>query len=192
MNSNQTIARDHDRGGPADARRSFPSTPSKSCPRPTARRSRLLLSLTQYVDLCMPRGGEGLIRAVADCSEGAGDQTLQRRLPRLVDADADLKMAEDIALNAKVPAPRRLQRDGNAAGGPSRRRTVSCPRSAQRLGEKKVELRVRRPIAERILQLRTPQLRSPQSSRRHRAGLVHRIQRLHPERARGGRRAGGD
>src|SRR6266513_243429 len=28
-----------------------------------------LLSLTQYVDLCMPRGGEGLIRAVAECSK---------------------------------------------------------------------------------------------------------------------------
>src|SRR3954462_8017771 len=29
---------------------------------------RELLALTQYVDLCMPRGGEGLIRAVAECS----------------------------------------------------------------------------------------------------------------------------
>src|SRR5256885_11085571 len=28
-----------------------------------------LLSLTQYVDLCLPRGGEGLIRAVAECSK---------------------------------------------------------------------------------------------------------------------------
>src|SRR5471032_1052856 len=29
----------------------------------------ILLSLTQYVDLCMPRGGESLIRAVAECSK---------------------------------------------------------------------------------------------------------------------------
>src|SRR5882724_7273254 len=28
-----------------------------------------ILSLTQYVDLCMPRGGEGLIRAVTECSK---------------------------------------------------------------------------------------------------------------------------
>src|SRR5437867_3669353 len=28
-----------------------------------------LLSLTQFVDLCIPRGGEGLIRAVAKCSK---------------------------------------------------------------------------------------------------------------------------
>src|SRR6267154_3106967 len=28
-----------------------------------------LLSLPEYVDLCMPRGGEGLIRAVAECSK---------------------------------------------------------------------------------------------------------------------------
>src|SRR5213596_2858796 len=27
-----------------------------------------LLSLTQYIDLCLPRGGEGLIRAVTECS----------------------------------------------------------------------------------------------------------------------------
>src|SRR6266540_6011116 len=27
-----------------------------------------LLSLTQYIDLCMPRGGEGLVRAVTECS----------------------------------------------------------------------------------------------------------------------------
>ena len=29
----------------------------------------VLLSLTQYIDLCMPRGGESLIRAVAECSK---------------------------------------------------------------------------------------------------------------------------
>ena len=29
---------------------------------------KLLLSETQYVDLCIPRGGEGLIRAVTECS----------------------------------------------------------------------------------------------------------------------------
>ena len=27
-----------------------------------------LLALTELVDLCIPRGGEGLIRAVAECS----------------------------------------------------------------------------------------------------------------------------
>ena len=38
---------------------------------PTADREAIpaLLSLTQYVDLCMPRGGEGLIRAVTECSK---------------------------------------------------------------------------------------------------------------------------
>ena len=39
-----------------------------------------LLSLTQYVDLCMPRGGEGLIRAVTECSKVPA--SMSRRLSR--------------------------------------------------------------------------------------------------------------
>jgi glutamate-5-semialdehyde dehydrogenase len=64
-----------------------------------------LLSLTQYVDLCMPRGGEGLIRAVTECSKVPVIKHYKGVCHVFVDADADLKMAEEIAMNAKVQRP---------------------------------------------------------------------------------------
>jgi glutamate-5-semialdehyde dehydrogenase len=65
----------------------------------------VLLSLTQYIDLCMPRGGEGLIRAVAECSKVPVIKHYKGVCHVFVDAEADLKMAEDIAMNAKVQRP---------------------------------------------------------------------------------------
>jgi len=65
----------------------------------------ILLSLTQYVDLCMPRGGEGLIRAVADCSKVPVIKHYKGVCHVYVDAEADLKMAAEIAMNAKVQRP---------------------------------------------------------------------------------------
>ncbi len=64
-----------------------------------------LLSLTHYVDLCMPRGGESLIRAVAECSKVPVIKHYKGVCHVYVDAEADLKMAEEIALNAKVQRP---------------------------------------------------------------------------------------
>jgi glutamate-5-semialdehyde dehydrogenase len=100
-----------------------------------------LLSLTQYVDLCMPRGGEGLIRAVAECSKVPVIKHYKGVCHVYVDGEADLKMAEEIALNAKVQRPavcnamETLLVDRQVAG-------VFLPAVAQRLGEKRVELRV--------------------------------------------------
>jgi glutamate-5-semialdehyde dehydrogenase len=65
----------------------------------------ILLSLTQYVDLCMPRGGESLIRAVADCSKVPVIKHYKGVCHVFVDADADLKMAEEITMNAKIQRP---------------------------------------------------------------------------------------
>ncbi len=64
-----------------------------------------LLSLTQYIDLCMPRGGEGLIRAVAECSKVPVIKHYKGVCHVFVDADADLIMAQEIALNAKTQRP---------------------------------------------------------------------------------------
>ena len=64
-----------------------------------------LLSLTQYVDLCMPRGGESLIRAVTECSKVPVIKHYKGVCHVFVDADADLKMAGEIAMNAKVQRP---------------------------------------------------------------------------------------
>src|SRR5690349_21296 len=66
---------------------------------------RELLSLTQYVDVCMPRGGEGLIRAVAESSKVPVIKHYKGVCHVYVDAEADLKMAEEIAMNAKVQRP---------------------------------------------------------------------------------------
>lgn len=74
---------------------------------PTAEREAIpaLLSLTQYVDLCMPRGGEGLIRAVTECSKVPVIKHYKGVCHIFVDADADLKMAEEVVMNAKVQRP---------------------------------------------------------------------------------------
>src|SRR6266498_862939 len=74
---------------------------------PTADREaiRELLALTQYIDLCMPRGGEGLIRAVTECSKVPVIKHYKGVCHVYVDAEADLKMAEEIVMNAKCQRP---------------------------------------------------------------------------------------
>ncbi|MDX1952283.1 MAG: glutamate-5-semialdehyde dehydrogenase [Verrucomicrobiota bacterium] len=66
---------------------------------------RELLSLTELVDLCMPRGGEGLIRAVTECSKVPVIKHYKGVCHVYVDGEADLGMAEQIAMNAKVQRP---------------------------------------------------------------------------------------
>ncbi len=66
---------------------------------------RELLSLTLYVDLCMPRGGEGLIRAVTDCSKVPVIKHYKGVCHVYVDCAADLEMASRIVMNAKVQRP---------------------------------------------------------------------------------------
>ena len=109
---------------------------------PTADREAIpiLLSLTQYVDLCMPRGGEGLIRAVTECSKVPVIKHYKGVCHVFVDADADLKMAEEIALNAKVQRPAVC----NAMETLLVDKTVAetfLPQMAQMFADKKVELR---------------------------------------------------
>lgn len=64
-----------------------------------------LLSLTNYIDVCMPRGGEGLIRTVAECSKVPVIKHYKGVCHVYVDSEADLAMAEKIAMNAKVQRP---------------------------------------------------------------------------------------
>lgn len=64
-----------------------------------------LLSLTQYVDLCMPRGGESLIRAVTECSKVPVIKHYKGVCHVYVESHADLQMAENIVMNAKVQRP---------------------------------------------------------------------------------------
>ena len=64
-----------------------------------------LLKLEEYVDLIIPRGGEELIRFVAANSRVPVVKHYKGVCHVYVDDDADLDMAERIALNAKVQRP---------------------------------------------------------------------------------------
>jgi glutamate-5-semialdehyde dehydrogenase len=104
MNSNQLIARIMIEAG-KKALVHFPELAVQVVPVIDREAIPMLLSLTQYIDLCMPRGGEGLIRAVAECSKVPVIKHYKGVCHVFVDADADLKMAEEIAMNAKVQRP---------------------------------------------------------------------------------------
>ena len=101
---------------------------------------KVLLSLTQYVDLCMPRGGEGLIRAVAEASKVPVIKHFKGVCHVYVDAEADPAMAQAIVLNAKLQRPavcnamETLLVDRPLA-------PAFLPKVARQLAEKKVELR---------------------------------------------------
>jgi glutamate-5-semialdehyde dehydrogenase len=101
---------------------------------------RELLSLTQYIDVCMPRGGEGLIRAVAECSKVPVIKHYKGVCHVFVDRDADFSMAEKIVMNAKVQRPAVC----NAMETLLVDRAIApkfLPAIGAKLAEKKVELR---------------------------------------------------
>ncbi len=140
LNSNQLIAQTMIAAG-RKTNAAFPEHAIQVVPIADREAIPALLSLTQYVDLCMPRGGEGLIRAVAECSKVPVIKHYKGVCHVFVDADADLAMAEDIVLNAKV------QRPGvcNAMETLLLDRAIAAkflPVIDRRLAEKKVQLRV--------------------------------------------------
>jgi glutamate-5-semialdehyde dehydrogenase len=74
---------------------------------PTTARAAIpeLLSLTDYVDLCIPRGGEGLIRAVAECSRVPVIKHYKGICSVYIDAEADAAKAVAVTVNAKTHRP---------------------------------------------------------------------------------------
>lgn len=64
-----------------------------------------MLKLNKYLDVIIPRGGAGLIRTVVENSTVPVIETGTGVCHTFVDETADLKMAEDIAFNAKVSRP---------------------------------------------------------------------------------------
>ncbi len=66
---------------------------------------RVLISLDEYIDVIIPRGGEGLIRFVAENSKVPVLKHYKGVCHVYVDKSADLKMAEEICFNAKVQRP---------------------------------------------------------------------------------------
>jgi glutamate-5-semialdehyde dehydrogenase len=65
----------------------------------------LLLRAEGKIDVVIPRGGEGLIRAVAEKSRIPVLKHYKGVCHTFVDASADLAMAEKVCLNAKVQRP---------------------------------------------------------------------------------------
>jgi glutamate-5-semialdehyde dehydrogenase len=139
MNSNQIIARTMIEAG-KQALVKFPEHAIQVVPVTDREAIPILLSLTQYIDLCMPRGGEGLIRAVAECSKVPVIKHYKGVCHVFVDAEADLKMAEEIAMNAKVQRPAVC----NAMETLLVDKAIAArflPQISERLDEKHVELR---------------------------------------------------
>jgi len=64
-----------------------------------------LLRLNDYVDLIIPRGGEGLIKEVAEESRIPVIKHYKGVCHVYIDSDADLNMAHKITINAKVQRP---------------------------------------------------------------------------------------
>ena len=99
-----------------------------------------LLQLDDLINLCIPRGGEGLIRAVAEKSRIPVIKHYKGVCHVYVDRDADFDMAEKIVVNAKCQRPgvcnaiETLLIDQKIAD-------QFLPRVAKALAEKKVELR---------------------------------------------------
>jgi len=99
-----------------------------------------LLQLDEYINLCIPRGGEGLIRAVAEKSRIPVIKHYKGVCHVYVDGEADLDMAERIVINAKCQRPavcnamETLLVDARVADS-------FLPRIGKALVERKVELR---------------------------------------------------
>lgn len=137
LNSNQLIARTMIAAAQA-AVPGFPVHAIQVVPTPDRRAIPALLSLTEYVDVCMPRGGEGLIRAVAECSKVPVIKHYKGVCHVVVDRAADLAMAEEILFNAKCQRPSTC----NAAETLLVDRQIAAeflPRAAARLATKNVE-----------------------------------------------------
>ncbi len=64
-----------------------------------------MLKLNEYIDVIIPRGGEGLIRTVTENSTIPVIKHYQGVCHIYVDSNANLRMAEEICFNAKVQRP---------------------------------------------------------------------------------------
>ena len=140
LHSNTVIAETMVAAGRAALGERFPAHAIQVMPTTDREAIPALLSLTQYVDLCMPRGGEGLIRAVAECSKVPVIKHYKGVCHVFVHAAADLAMAHSIVMNAKVQRPAVC----NAAETLLVDKAVAekfLPAIAGKLSEKNVELR---------------------------------------------------
>jgi glutamate-5-semialdehyde dehydrogenase len=102
VHSNNTIAeilsRSGKEAGIPDGAITFIENPDRACVME-------MLKLNQFIDLIIPRGGEGLIRMVSENSTIPVIKHDKGICHIYVDIKADLVMAEEICFNAKVQRP---------------------------------------------------------------------------------------
>lgn len=67
--------------------------------------TRIMMRMNKYLDLLIPRGGAGLIKAVVENSTVPVIETGVGNCHVYIDNEADIKMAEDIVINAKTQRP---------------------------------------------------------------------------------------
>jgi len=104
LNSNQVIARIMVEAG-CHTSADFPEHTIQVVPTTDRAAIPELLSRTELVDLCIPRGGEGLIRAVAECSRVPVIKHYKGICSVYIDGTADTDMAVAIAVNSKTHRP---------------------------------------------------------------------------------------
>ena len=159
------------------ARRSrWPGCPparSRSSPAATATSCEQLATQDGVVDLIIPRGGEGLKKALKEHATVPVMYAAAGNCHVYVDATADLDDAAGHHRQRQGAAARRVQRRRDAAGARRRRAATSCRACSPSCATAGVELRVDGAPARRWPAGRL-------ARRRDRRGLGHRVPRADP------------
>jgi glutamate-5-semialdehyde dehydrogenase len=102
LHSNMAIAAAMCKGGEA---KGMPAAAIQLIPTTDREAVKVMCRMTEYLDLIIPRGGEGLIRAVTEMSHVPVIKHYKGICHTYIDAAADLEMAGKIAENAKCQRP---------------------------------------------------------------------------------------
>ena len=102
LRSNMAIATAMQKGGEA---KGMPTHAIQLIPTTDREAVRVMCQMTDYLDLIIPRGGEGLIKAVTEMAHVPVIKHYKGVCHTYVDAAADLDMAWKIAENAKCQRP---------------------------------------------------------------------------------------
>lgn len=105
LRSNQLIARTLTVAGRDALGERFPADAIQAVATADREAVNALLSMPEYIDLCIPRGGEGLIRTVTENSRVPVIKHYKGVCHVFVDRDADVGMAARIVDNAKTQRP---------------------------------------------------------------------------------------
>jgi glutamate-5-semialdehyde dehydrogenase len=102
IHSNLAIAAAMQKGG---AKKGMPEASIQLIPTTDREAVKVMCQMTDYLDLIIPRGGEGLIKAVTEMSHVPVIKHYKGVCHTYIDASADLGMAWRIAENAKCQRP---------------------------------------------------------------------------------------